>query len=256
MSSTRQLAAIMFADIAGYTALMETDETLALQLREKLKQKLEKEIITHQGKIVKWMGDGVICSFNSAIESVRTAVTLQTEMLQEPKVPVRIGIHQADVIFEDSDVHGDGVNIASRLESLAIPGSILISAKVIDDIKNQNDIQTISLGKYLLKNVKQPVEIFAVSNEGLNVPINKKLDGKGIKYVNKKISIGKRALILRLAAAFVILAITGYIFIPSITKKQNARTKLLPAIQKLVNENFRPPTEAFDLAVEAEKYIP
>ena len=255
MSSTRQLAAIMFADIAGYTALMETDEALALQLRNKLKQKLEKEINLHDGKIVKWMGDGVLCSFNSATESVRTALAVQIDMQQEPKVPVRIGIHQADIIFEDSDIHGDGVNIASRLESLAIPGSIFISSKVLDDIKNQKDIQTVSLGKYSLKNVNEPVEIFAVSNPGLIVPLNKKLEGKGIKYVSKKLSIGKRALIIRLAAVFVILAITGYIFIPSITKKQYARTKLLPSIQKLINENFRPPTEAFDLAMEAEKYI-
>lgn len=256
MSTTRQLAAIMFTDIAGYTALMETDEASALRLREKLKQKLEKEINIHNGKIVKWMGDGVICSFNSAIESVRTALAVQTEMQQEPKVPARIGIHQADVIFEDSDVHGDGVNIASRLESLAIPGSIFISAKVYDDIKNQKDIQAVSLGKYSLKNVKEPVEIFAVSNEGLKVPLHKKLEGKGIKYISHKVSFAKKRLIAGLATAIIILAIAGYIFIPSITKKQNARTKLLPAIQKLVNENFRPPTEAFDLATKAEKYIP
>ena len=149
MSSTRQLAAIMFTDIAGYTALMENDEALAMQYREKMKQKLESEVKTHGGKIIKLSGDGALCSFDSAIESVKAALSLQISMQQEPKVPVRIGIHQADVIFEESDVHGDGVNIASRLESLAMPGSIFISAKVFDDIKNQKDIQTVSLGKYL-----------------------------------------------------------------------------------------------------------
>src|SRR5688572_25902104 len=195
MSQTRQLAAIMFADIAGYTALMENDELLAMQYRERMKQKLEAEVLLHNGKIIKWMGDGVLCSFSSAIESVRAALALQTTMQQGPIVPVRIGIHQADVIFEESDVLGDGVNIASRLESLAIPGSIFISAKVFDDVKNQKEIQTISLGKYLLKNVKEPVEIYALSNPGLQVPIHKKLDGKGRKYVSKKISIGKKALL-------------------------------------------------------------
>src|SRR6187549_469552 len=198
MPSSRQLAAIMFIDIAGYTALMETDEALALSFRDKLKQKLISEVDINGGRIIKWMGDGVICSFDSANACVRTALALQLNMQQAPKVPVRIGIHQADVIFEDSDVHGDGVNIASRLESLAIPGSIFISAKVFDDIKNQKDIQTVSLGKYTLKNVKEPIEIFAISNPGLPVPLNKKLEGKGIKYVSKKISIGKRTLLLRI----------------------------------------------------------
>lgn len=255
MPQTRQLAAIMFADIAGYTSLMETDEALALQYRERLKQKLVTEIKIHNGRIIKWMGDGVLCSFDSANESVRTAIALQLQMQEEPKVPVRIGIHQADVIFDESDVHGDGVNIASRLESLALPGSIFISAKVFDDIKNQKDIQTVSLGKYVLKNVKEPVEIFAVSNTGLNVPVNKKLEGKGIKYVSKKLSIGKKTLLIRMSLAIAVLAIMGFIFIPPVIKKQKARTKTLPAIQKLVNENFRPPTEAFDLAVQAEKFI-
>ncbi len=255
MSQSRHLAAIMFADIAGYTALMETDEVSALQFRDKMKQKLESEVKLHGGKIIKFSGDGALCSFDSAGESVRAATAVQTTMQEEPKVPVRIGIHQADVIFEESDVHGDGVNIASRLESLAIPGSIFISAKVYDDIKNQKDIQTVSLGKYLLKNVKEPVEIFAVSNDGLKVPLHKRLEGKGIKYVSHKLSIGKKTLLIRLALIIIVLIIAGYSFIPSILKKQSARNKILPAIQNLVNENFRPPTEAFDLAKEAEKYI-
>ncbi len=256
MTTSRQLAAIMFADIAGFTALMQTDEAKALHLRNKMKIKLEEEIELHKGKIIKWMGDGVLCSFDSAIESVRTALALQLTMQQEPKVPVRIGIHQSDVIFESSDVHGDGVNIASRLESFAIPGSIFISAKVYDDLKNQKDIQTISLGKYVLKNVTEPVEIYAISNSGIEVPTNKKLEGKGLKYVSEKISIKKKTLLIRLTALVLIFTTAGFILIPPIINKQNARNKLIPAIQKLVDENFRPTTEAFDMALESEKYIP
>ncbi len=256
MTQSRQLAAIMFADIAGFTSLMEKDEKLALAYRHKLKQKLETELNLHNGKVIKWMGDGALCSFDSAIESLRTALAVQTVMLQEPVVPLRIGIHQADVIFDESDVHGDGVNIAARLESLAIPGSIFISAKVQDDIKNQNDIQTVSLGKYVLKNVKEPVEIFAVSNAGLQVPLNKKLEGKGIKYISKSFSIKKKSLLMRIILAFVILLVAGYFLIPPYFNKLNARNKLIPAIQKMVDDNFRVPTKAFDMALEAEKYIP
>ena len=256
MSQTRQLAAIMFADIAGYTALMQADEALAIQYKDKMKHKLESLIHLHNGKLIKLSGDGALCSFGSASEAVRAAIALQQDMQADPRVPVRIGIHEADVIFEDGDVHGDGVNIASRLESLAVPGSIFISAKVVDDTKNQNDIQTVSLGKYLLKNVKEPVEIYAVSNPGLVVPRNRKLEGKGLKYVSNRISIGKKALLIRILALLIILAAATLIFIPPIFKKQRARNKTIPAIQKLVAENFLPPTQAFDLALDAEKYIP
>ena len=256
MSQTRQLAAIMFTDIVGYTALMEENEAKALQFRDKMKQKLESEVSLCNAKIIKWMGDGALCSFDSATESVRAALALQLAMQEEPRVPVRIGIHQADVIFEASDVLGDGVNIASRLESLALPGSIFISAKVYDDIKNQKDIQAVSLGKYLLKNVKEPVEIYALSNPGLIVPLRKKLEGKGIKYISNKISIAKRTLLIRLGLVISAVLIAGFLFIPPVLNKINAKTRLIPAIEKLVSENFRPPTEAFDLAQEAEKYIP
>jgi dienelactone hydrolase len=246
----------MFADIMGFTAIMQEDEALALGLREKLKKKLETETHLHGGRIIKFSGDGALCSFDSAGESVRAAMAVQWAMQQEPKVPVRIGIHQADVVFEEGDVHGDGVNIASRLESLAVPGSIFISAKVLDDIKNQKDIQTVSIGKYSLKNVKEPVEIFAISNPGLQVPLNKTLEGKAVKY-KEQVSLKNRVIkISRIGVPVLALGIVAFLFIPPWLKKQNARNKLLPAIQKLVNENFRPPIEAYDMAVEAEKYIP
>jgi len=256
MSESRQLAAIIFADIAGFSALMQSDEKRALELRQKLKDKLESSVEKYDGQIVKWMGDGVICTFNSAVQSVRTAIEVQREMLRDPIVPLRVGIHQADVIFHDGDVHGDGVNIASRLESFAITGSIFISSKVQEDIKSQGDIETTSLGKYLLKNMQEPVEIFAVSNAGLQVPINKKLDGKGIKYVSDKISIRKRTLLLRLLFVLAIVAAAAYFFVPSYLNKLHARNTLVPAIQNLANDNFYMPTAGFDMAIEAEKHIP
>lgn len=256
MSQSRQLSAIMFIDIEGFTAMMQYDEALTFKLRDKLKNKLEAELPLHGGKIVKYTGDGALCSFDSAIESIRVAISVQLLMLQEPKVPLRIGIHQADVVYEDGDVHGDGVNIASRLESLAIPGSIFISAKVYDEIKNQKDIQAVSLGKYVLKNITEPMEIFSISNPGLEVPLNKKLEGKGIKYVSDQISFKKRTLLVRFIIGAAILGLVGYLIVPKIVNKQKAQNKLLPAIQKLVNDSFRPPTEAYDLALEAEKYIP
>ena len=256
MATTRHLAAIMFVDIVGYTSIMQEDEVLATQLREKLKNKLDTEVNLHRGKIIKYSGDGALCSFDSAIESIQTAIALQLFMQEEPYVPLRIGIHQADVIFDDSDVHGDGVNIASRLESLAVAGSIFISAKVYDDVKNQKNIQTVSIGKFVLKNVKEPIDIYAISNSGLQIPDSRTLEGKGSRYNEHISSKDKIISIGRIAIPIVILSLLALIFIPSWMKKQNARTKLIPAIMKITNDNFRPPTEAFDLATEAEKYIP
>jgi eukaryotic-like serine/threonine-protein kinase len=257
MPPTRQLAAIMFADIIGFTAIMQDDESLAMTLRDKFKTKLESELLIHKGRLIKFSGDGALCSFESASESVRAAIAVQTSMQQQIRVPLRIGIHQADIIFEDADVHGDGVNIASRLESLAVEGSIFISAKVYDDIKNQKDIQTVSLGKYVLKNVKEPVEIFAVSNPGLQIPGNKKLEGKAAKFIEyNKTSKGRMIKLAKLLSVVIVLAAAGFFILQPWFRKQHARSELLPQIQKLVNDNFRPPTQAFDLATEVKKIIP
>lgn len=166
MSQTRHLAAIMIADIMGYTSMMQDDEAHAVQLKNKFKNKLEKELQLHGGKLIKFSGDGALCSFTSAYEAAKAAIQTQLQMLEHPQVPVRIGIHQADVVFDETDVYGDGVNIAARLESMALPASILVSGKVVDDIKNHKDIQYVSLGKYVLKNVKEPFEVFAISNQG------------------------------------------------------------------------------------------
>jgi adenylate cyclase len=189
MTSSRQLAVIMFADIVGYTAMMQDDEELATRARQKLKHKLEEEVTKHNGKILEFRGDGAMCIFTSTIEGVRAALALQTDMQTDPVVPVRIGMHTGDIIFAENNIYGDGVNIASRMESFAIPGSIFISAKAHDDIKNQKDIQTISLGKFELKNVKAPVEIFAISNPGIRVPGNETLTGKGEKARQKCILV-------------------------------------------------------------------
>jgi class 3 adenylate cyclase/dienelactone hydrolase len=256
MAHSRHLAAIMFADIMGFTAIMEQDEELAMSLREKLKNKLMAEVSLHNGKVLKFSGDGALCIFDSAIESIQAAIEVQKNMQQEPKVALRVGIHQADIIFEDSDVHGDGVNIASRLESLAIPGSILISGKVYDDLKNHKEIQAISLGKYSLKNVKEPVEIYAISNVGLAVPRKIKLDGKGVKYKEHTSTKRLKAAFAWMILSVATLGILGYLFVLPWIKREKLHNKLIPEIEKLANASFFPPSRAFDLAVEAEKYDP
>ena len=153
-----------YAGIAGNNEAanlreLATMQALALNLLDKLKKSLEAEVNLHGGKILELRGDGALCRFDSTLEGVRAAMNLQAAMQINPIVPVRIGMHTGDVIVSGNSVFGDGVNIASRVESFAIPGSIFISSRVHDDIKNQKDIHVQSLGAYSLKNVKEQMRI-------------------------------------------------------------------------------------------------
>ncbi len=108
--------------------------------RKRLKEVLEATVSRFNGKILQYYGDGSLSIFNSAIDSVNCAINIQQQLQQEPKVDLRIGIHTGDVSIEDESIYGDGVNLASRIESLAVPGGIFISEKVYDEIRNQENI--------------------------------------------------------------------------------------------------------------------
>jgi len=179
----RQLAAIMFTDMTGYTAMMQEDEQKAKLLRDRHRQVLESLVPAHNGKIIQYFGDGTLSIFSSAIDGVKSAIEIQKELRKEPRVSLRIGLHSGDISYDKEGVYGDGVNLASRIEALSMPGAILISDKVFDEVKNQSEIKTFSLGKFNLKNVKRQVEVFAVSNEGLVVPTSAQT---GIKSGSEK----------------------------------------------------------------------
>src|SRR5258705_12065453 len=166
METTRQLAAIMFTDMEGYTALMQKNEQEAIERRNRQREVFEKATTDHGGKILQYYGDGTISIFTSAIHAVNAGIAMQLLFRQAPQVPLRIGIHIGDIAIDESGVYGDGVNIASRIESFAVAGSVFISDKVFDEIKNQPQINTISMGLYELKNVSRPLEVFVLTNEG------------------------------------------------------------------------------------------
>lgn len=166
-SQVRQLAAIMFADMTGYTAMMQEDEQRAKFLRDRQRQTLETLMPGHNGNIIQYFGDGTLSIFGSAGDAVRCAIKIQQELQKEPKVLLRIGIHSGDIVYDKQGVYGDCVNLASRIEALSVPGTVLISDKVFDEVKNQNDIFTRHLGKFNLKNVKRQVDIYTLINEGL-----------------------------------------------------------------------------------------
>ncbi len=174
----RKLAAILFADIAGYTALMQKDETLASTLLKRFQNELTEKVSNHNGSIVNFYGDGALCTFQNPLEAMRCAIAAQSSFQAEPKVPVRIGIHSGTVVFEGDKVYGDSINLASRIESMGIPGAILVSKKVRDELKNQPDLLMPSLGKFEFKNVDEPMEVFALANEGFAVPKASEMRGK------------------------------------------------------------------------------
>ncbi len=174
----RRLAAVLFADIVGYTALMQSDEGIAMAHLEKFKQALEAEVPNNQGEIIQFYGDGCLCTFTSSVDALTCAKNLQTIFQASPKVPVRIGLNTGDIILKEGNVFGHTVNIASRVESMGIPGAVLLSSNVQQQIKNQSQFKLQSLGKFDFKNVDNSLEVFALANEGFPIPKKKDIKGK------------------------------------------------------------------------------
>src|SRR6516164_7149795 len=170
MATTRRLAAILAADVAGYSRLMGADEEGTHErLKTHLRELVDPKIREHYGRIVKNTGDGLIAEFPSVVDAVRCAVEMQRGMIdREPELPeerhirFRIGINLGDVIAEEHDIFGDGVNVAARLEALAEPGSICISRVVRDQIRDKLDFAFDDMGEQHVKNITRPVRVYRV----------------------------------------------------------------------------------------------
>jgi TolB-like protein/class 3 adenylate cyclase len=171
MPTTRRLAAILAADVAGYSRLMGTDEQGTLErLRAIRAEVIDPKISVHNGRLVKTTGDGLLAEFASTVDALRCAAAIQAQMVErntgtspERRIDYRIGIHQGDIVVEeDGDIFRDGVNIAARLEALAEPGSICVSARVQEDAAGKLDLDFRDLGEQNLKNITRPVRAFAV----------------------------------------------------------------------------------------------
>ena len=203
MSQTRQLAAIMFTDIVGYTAMMQSDEQKAVAVIKHYNSTLEKLVSQFNGQVLNYYGDGSLCIFHSAADAVNCSLAVQEDLKIEPFVPLRIGLHIGEVFFEDAKALGDGVNVASRVQSLGQANTILISEEFRDKIKNNTSITTASLGHFDFKNVDRPMEVFALTNEGLSVPQRKSLEGKlKAKKTFKRSTITIVSIIAFLTAGF------------------------------------------------------
>jgi len=168
-ATRRQLAAIMFTDIAGYTALMGANEQRALQVLEIVRNTIKPLVQKHEGKWQKEIGDGSLSSFHSAVDAVQCALEVQKQLAGQD-FKMRIGVHVGEVAFTEDDIFGDGVNIASRIEPLAPPGGIYITGRVYEDIVNKPDLKAAYVGERTLKNVNRPISIYTLYGEGLPEP--------------------------------------------------------------------------------------
>src|SRR5688500_14356513 len=197
MFQSRQLAAIMFTDIVGYTALMGEDEKKAFILLSKNRQ-IQRPIIEHYGgKWIKELGDGVLASFPTATDAVLCAASIQQTCNRTADLRLRIGIHLGEVVFQDHDVFGDGVNIASRLQPLAPIGGTFVSEAVYKNVSNKKEFITEFIREENLKNVSESVKIYEIKVEGSAVYQPEILsDIKITKAKKGKIIIGATAVLI------------------------------------------------------------
>ena len=252
--ANRRLAAIMFTDIVGYTKLMQTSEAHALKIRNRHREVIEAANKEFEGKIIQYYGDGTLSIYESAAAAVRCAISMQQEFNAGEKVPLRIGIHTGDVIITNEDIIGDSVNLASRVESMGVAGSILISGKVAEEIKNQDDILTKFLGEYHFKNDNVPRKIFAVDYPGIVVPEPSELKGKlespdSSKFKISKFSVGLIAILMAIVSG-------AYWLFDRQSNINWAKNEVLPQVEDLVEMSWRDYTEAYDLAKQIEPIIP
>ena len=170
MASTRRLAAILAADVAGYSRLMGEDEEGTLAALKAIRRELsDPKVKEHRGRIVKTTGDGLLIEFASVVDAVRCAVEVQREMAgrnaevpADRRIEFRMGINLGDIIRDGRDIYGDGVNVAARLEGLAEPGGICVSRVVRDQVRDKLDFAFEDMGEQQVKNIARPVRVHRV----------------------------------------------------------------------------------------------
>jgi class 3 adenylate cyclase len=174
MTASRKLAAILAADVVGYSRLMGADEEGTLAgLKAIWRELVDPQIVEHRGRIVKTTGDGLLVEFASVVDAVRCAVDVQREMAErnvavptETRIEFRVGINLGDIIIDGDDIFGDGVNVAARLETLAEPGGICVSRVVRDQVRDKLTFAFEDMGEQQVKNIARPVRVYRVRPEG------------------------------------------------------------------------------------------
>src|SRR5437879_10233477 len=170
----RRLAAILAADVAGYSRLTGVDEEgTHVRLQAHLRALVDPKVAEHRGRVVKNTGDGMLAEFSSVVDAVRCALDVQrgmakrnSEVPDEKRIEFRMGINVGDIMIDRGDIFGDGVNVAARLEGLAEPGGICVSGRVQEDVRGKLDIPFEDAGEQQLKNIARPVRVYRVLLDG------------------------------------------------------------------------------------------
>lgn len=240
MHQDRRLAAIMFTDIAGYTRLMGESEQKALAVLVRNREVQKPLIERFNGRFIKELGDGTMASFNNASDAVRCAVAMQLAVKEDPDLNLRIGIHLDEVVFENDDVFGDGVNIAARIEATGRPGAIFISDAVCSAIRNKDDINTRFVQQMQLKNVSRPIDIHEVAVDGV-------FSEAPPKAIDPKKGADRKSLLLGMAGLAVLL-VAGWLLWgrtqPDITAEAAPKQASI-AVLPFVNMSSDPDQEFF-----------
>lgn len=213
----------MFADIAGYTAIMQQNEAEGIAKASRFHKIMQQEVAHHGGELLELRGDGSLSIFNSALDAVRCAQAIQINL--RGVIPLRIGVHLGDIAQKEGHIFGNAVNIASRLESMSEAGAVLVSDNVRNQLKNKNEFELKLMGNFSFKNVEGEMAVYALANPGFVVPEPRKMKGKG-----RKVEAGKltpRQLIRLGSMGFVAMAV-GMLLFWIIASRNPDSTSLLP----------------------------
>jgi len=206
----RRLAAILKADVAGYSRLIQTDELTTVETMNQYRTFMAAGVEARRGDVVNTAGDNFLAVFASVTDAVECAVQIQEKLARrnrdvdpDRKVQFRIGLHIGDIVSDGDDIYGDGINIAARIEALAPPGGICMSGTVHEQIRDRMDLTCVDLGRHQVKNNASPVRVFQMHGEGLGVPVT--LIGKGTRFVPA------RRFVMALVVALVLILSGGLV---------------------------------------------
>ena len=175
----RLLSIIFCADIVGYTSMMQKDEQIALSKLKHYEDAIYAETSKCDGEVIKTYGDGCLILFPSAVKAIHCAISIQRSLRDDPIVPLRIGIHIGEIVRKDHDIFGNGVNVASRIESMGVSNSVIISEDVFTQVKNHKEFIVQKLGAFEFKNVERDIDLYAITNDDLAIPVASEMKGKG-----------------------------------------------------------------------------
>jgi TolB-like protein/Tfp pilus assembly protein PilF len=194
--------------------MMQLDEQQAIDAVKRHKKVLEKNVAAYNGEVLDYYGDGSLSVFRSANDAANCAIHVQQELRIAPVVPLRIGLHIGEILFEEGNPFGTGVNVASRIQSMGVANSVLLSKEIVDKIRNHPNFKIVSLGVYEFKNVEEPMEVFALTNEGLVVPTKEEMkkEGKLKKETGQYKGSSLKKIILVASVALLILSSLFFIY--------------------------------------------